>query len=159
MCVKSNEQSSKVLDMKHLSFKNITVLTLATILMAACGKDNMNKDALIGQWVNTAQTFEITIAGQEYIPEGCICMEFTNDKVWILDSRTDRLPAWHSYTLSKESGKCLLEIQGGCYEGRVFIVEKLTNDELVLCPRYNEIDIDRNFRYIMKRDESSIWPN
>ena len=157
MCVKSSEQSSKVLDMKHLSIKNITVLALATILMAACGKDNMNKDALIGQWVNTAQTFEITIAGQEYIPEGCICMEFTNDKVWILDSRTDCLPAWHSYTLSKESGKWLLEIQGGCYDGRVFIVEKLTNDELVLAPFSSGVDWD--FRYIMKRDESSIWPN
>ena len=157
MCVKSSEQSSKVLDMKHLSIKNITVLTLATILMAACGKDNMNKDALIGQWVNTAQTFEITIAGQEYIPEGCICMEFTNDKVWILDSRTDCLPAWHSYTLSKESGKWLLKIQGGCYDGRVFIVEKLTNDELVLAPFSSGVDWD--FRYIMKRDESSIWPN
>lgn len=157
MCVKSSEQSSKVLDMKHLSIKNITVLTLATILMAACGKDNMNKDALIGQWVNTAQTFEITIAGQEYIPEGCICMEFTNDKVWILDSRTDCLPAWHSYTLTKESGKWLLEIQGGCYDGRVFIVEKLTNDELVLAPFSSGVDWD--FRYIMKRDESSIWPN
>lgn len=157
MCVKSSEQSSKVLDMKHLSIKNITVLTLATILMAACGKDNMNKDALIGQWVNTAQTFEITIAGQEYIPEGCICMEFTNDKVWILDSRTDCLPAWHSYTLSKESGKWLLEIQGGCYDGRAFIVEKLTNDELVLAPFSSGVDWD--FRYIMKRDESSIWPN
>ena len=143
--------------MKHLSIKNITVLTLATILMTACGKDNMNKDALIGQWVNTAQTFEITIAGQEYIPEGCICMEFTNDKVWILDSRTDCLPAWHSYTLSKESGKWLLEIQGGCYDGRVFIVEKLTNDELVLAPFSSGVDWD--FRYIMKRDESSIWPN
>ena len=143
--------------MKHLSIKNITVLTLATILMAACGKDNMNKDALIGQWVNTAQTFEITIAGQEYIPEGCICMEFTNDKVWILDSRTDCLPAWHSYTLSKESGKWLLEIQGGCYNGRVFIVEKLTNDELVLAPFSSGVDWD--FHYIMKRDESSIWPN
>lgn len=45
--------------MKHLSIKNITVLALATILMAACGKDNMNKDALIGQWVNTAQSCEI----------------------------------------------------------------------------------------------------
>ena len=157
MCVKSCEQSSKVLDMKHLSIKNITVLTLAAILMAACGKDNMNKDALIGQWVNTAQTFEITIAGQEYIPEGCICMEFTNDKVWILDSRTDCLPAWHSYTFSKESGKWLLEIQGGCYDGRVFIVEKLTNDELVLSPSSH--GVDRNFRYIMKRDESSLWPN
>ena len=157
MCVKSSEQSSKVLDMKHLSIKNITVLTLATILMAACGKDNMNKDALIGQWVNTAQTFEITIAGQEYIPEGCICMEFTNDKVWILDSRTDCLPAWHSYTFSKESGKWLLEIQGGCYDGRVFMVEKLTNDELVLSPSSH--GVDRNFRYIMKRDESSLWPN
>jgi hypothetical protein len=143
--------------MKHLSIKNITVLTLATILMAACGKDNMNKDALVGQWVNTAQTFEITIAGQEYIPEGCICMEFTNDKVGILDSRTDCLPAWHSYTLSKESGKWLLEIQGGCYNGRVFIVEKLTNDELVLAPFSSGVDWD--FRYIMKRDESSIWPN
>ena len=157
MCVKSSEQSSKVLDMKHLSIKNITVLTLAAILMAACGKDNMNKDALIGQWVNTAQTFEITIAGQEYIPDGCICMEFTNDKVWILDSRTDCLPAWHSYTLSKESGKWLLEIQGGCYDGRVFIVEKLTNDELVLSPSSH--GVDRNFRYIMKRAESSLWPN
>lgn len=157
MCVKSSEQSSKVLDMKHLSIKNITVLTLATILMAACGKDNMNKDALVGQWVNTAQTFEITIAGQEYIPEGCICMEFTNDKVWILDSRTDCLPAWHSYTFSKESGKWLLEIQGGCYDGRVFMVEKLTNDELVLSPSSH--GVDRNFRYIMKRDESSLWPN
>ena len=157
MCVKSSEQSSKVVDMKHLSIKNITVLTLATILMAACGKDNMNKDALVGQWVNTAQTFEITIAGQEYIPEGCICMEFTNNKVWILDSRTDCLPAWHSYTLSKESGKWLLEIQGGCYNGRVFIVEKLTNDELVLAPFSSGVDWD--FRYIMKRDESSIWPN
>ena len=143
--------------MKHLSIKNITVLTLATILMAACGKDNMNKDALVGQWVNTAQTFEITIAGQEYIPEGCICMEFTNDKVWILDSRTDCLPSWHSYTLTKESGKWLLEIQGGCYDGRVFIVEKLTNDELVLAPFSSGVDWD--FRYIMKRDESSIWPN
>ena len=157
MCVKSSEQSSKVLNMKHLSIKNITVLTLATILMAACGKDNMNKDALVGQWVNTAQTFEITIAGQEYIPEGCICMEFTNNKVWILDSRTDCLPAWHSYTLSKESGKLLLEIQGGCYNGRVFVVEKLTNDELVLSPSSH--GVDRNFRYIMKRAESSLWPN
>ena len=157
MFVKSSEQSSKVLNMKHLSIKNITVLTLVTILMAACGKDNMNKDALVGQWVNTAQTFEITIAGQEYIPEGCICMEFTNDKVWILDSRTDCLPAWHSYTLSKESGKWLLGIQGGCYDGRVFIVEKLTNDELVLAPFSSGVDWD--FRYIMKRDESSIWPN
>ncbi len=157
MCVKSSEQSSKVLNMKHLSIKNITVLTLATILMAACGKDNMNKDALVGQWVNTAQTFEITIAGQEYIPEGCICMEFTNVKVWILDSRTDCLPAWHSYTLTKESGKWLLEIQGGCYDGRVFIVEKLTNDELVLSPSSH--GVDRNFRYIMKRAESSLWPN
>ena len=157
MCVKFCEQSSKVVDMKHLSIKNITVLTLATILMAACGEDNMNKDALVGQWVNTAQTFEITIAGQEYIPEGCICMEFTNDKVWILDSRTDCLPAWHSYTLTKESGKWLLEIQGGCYDGRVFIVEKLTNDELVLSPSSH--GVDRNFRYIMKRAESSLWPN
>jgi hypothetical protein len=85
-------------------------------------------------------------------------MEFTNDNVRVSDSRTDCLAEWHSYTLSKESGKWLLEIQGGCYDGRVFVVEKLTSDELVLCPRYNEIGIDRNFRYIMKRDESSIYP-
>jgi hypothetical protein len=36
-------------------------------------------------------------------------------------------------------------------------VEKLTNDELVLAPFSSGVDWD--FRYIMKRDESSIWPN
>ena len=151
MCVKSSEQSSKVLNMKHLSIKNITVLTLVTILMAACGKDNMNKDALVGQWVNTAQTFEIAIAGQEYIPEGCICMGFTNNKVKMSDSRRDCLTEYR-YKLSEKDGKQLLEIKGngGCFAGQIFVVEELTNDELVLAPFSSGVDWD--FRYIMKRD-------
>jgi len=135
--------------MKHLSIKSIIVLILATILMAACDKGNMKKNALIGQWANTAQSYETTISGRENLPEGLIYMEFTNDKACIYDKRTDCLIEWHEYTLSKESGKWLLEIQGGCFDGMVYEVEKLTRNELVLCPKHSEIDWD--FRYIMKR--------
>ena len=135
--------------MKKNIIKSLTALIIGTMLLAGCGKDNKDNDALIGQWANTAQSYEITIAGQENIPEGYICMEFTDSKVLVADSRTDCLAEWQDYTLSKESGKQLLEIEGGCYNGRVFVVEKLTSDELVLAPKTPNIDWD--FRYIMKR--------
>ena len=132
--------------MKHHIIKSLAALIMGAMLLAGCGKSN---ETLIGKWVNTAQSYEITIAGQAYIPEGYICMEFTGSKVWISDSRTDCLAEWHNYTLSKESGKQMLEIEGGCYDGMVFVVKKLTSDELVLAPRTQNIDWD--FRYIMKR--------
>ncbi|MCR5445603.1 MAG: hypothetical protein K6E96_08020 [Bacteroidales bacterium] len=127
--------------------KSLAAIALGALLLTGCEKDN---EALIGKWSNTAQSYEIAIGGQEYLPEGCICMEFTNNKVWISDARTDCLAEWHNYTLSEESGKQLLEIEGGCYNGMVFVVEDLTNDELVLAPYSRGIDWD--FRYIMKRD-------
>ena len=133
--------------MKKNIIKSLVALTLGALLLTSCGKDN---DALIGKWSNTSQSYEITIGGQEYLPKGCICMEFTDSKVLISDSRTDCLAEWHRYTLWKESGKQLLEIEGGCYNGRIFVVEKLTSDELVLAPKHHEND--RDFRYIMKRD-------
>ena len=140
--------------MKHHSIKILAALLGAALFFAACGKDNT--DLLVGLWTNTAQSYEITIGGQKYLPKGCICMEFTNNKVLISDARTDCLAEWHNYTLSKESGKQLLEIEGGCYDGMVFVVKKLTSDELVLAPRTQNIDWD--FRYIMKRHEGS-WPD
>jgi hypothetical protein len=76
-------------------------------------------------------------------------MEFTDSKVLVSDQRTDCLAEWHNYTLSEKSGKQLLEIEGGCYKGMVFVVEKLTSDELVLAPFSSGADWD--FRYIMKR--------
>ena len=133
--------------------KTLAALILGAMLLTSCGKDN---EALIGKWFNTAQSYEITIAGQENIPEGYICMEFSDNKVWISDARTDCLPEWHKYTLSKESGKQLIEIKGGCYDGRIFVVEELTNDKLVLAPKTHNIDWD--FRYIMKRHEASDRP-
>ena len=91
------------------SIKKIIMLAIGTLalpmLLTSCEKDNKDNDAFIGKWANTAQSYEITIAGQENIPEGCICMEFTDKKVWISDSRTDCLPEWHKYTLSKKDGK------------------------------------------------------
>ena len=135
--------------MTHNIIKSIAALTLGVLLLTGCGKDNKDNEALIGKWANTAQSYEITIAGQENIPEGYICMEFTNKKVLISDSRTDCLAEWHNYTFSKESGKQLLEIEGGCYDGMIYVVEELTSDELVLAPCSS--GIDWNFRYIMKR--------
>ena len=124
-------------------------LALGALLLTSCGKDNKDNEALIGKWYNTAQSYEITIDGRQNIPEGYIYMEFTDDKVWVSDSRTDCLAEWHKYSLSEESGKQLLEIEGGCYKGRVFVVERLTSDELVLAPFSSGADWD--FRYIMKR--------
>ena len=135
--------------MKHNIIKSLAVVALGAMLLAGCGKENT--DLIIGKWANTAQSAEITIAGQENIPEGYICMEFTDSQVWVSDQRANCLPEWHGYTLSKESGKQLLKIEGGCYNGRVFVVEKLTSDKLVLAPYSSSIDWD--FRYIMKRSE------
>ena len=141
--------------MTHI-IKSLAALALGAMLLTSCGKDNKDNEALIGKWTNTAQSYEVTISGREDIPEGYIYMEFTDDKVLVSDQRTDCLAEWHNYTLSKESGKQLLEIKGGCYKGRVFVVEKLTSDELVLAPFSSGADWD--FRYIMKRHEASAWP-
>ena len=132
--------------MKHHIIKSLGAIIMGAMLLAGCGKDN---ETLIGKWFNTAQSYEITIDGQQNIPEGYISMEFTDSKVWISDYRIDCLAEWHKYTLSNESGKQLLEIEGGCYDGMVFVVEKLTSDKLVLAQRTQNIDWD--FRYIMKR--------
>lgn len=136
--------------MKHNIIKSLVALALGALLLTSCGKDNKDNEALIGKWTNTAQSYEVTISRREDIPEGYIYMEFTDDKVLVSNQRTDCLAEWHNYTLSKESGKQLLEIKGGCYKGRVFVVEKLTSDELVLAPFSSGADWD--FRYIMKKE-------
>ncbi len=123
-------------------------LALGAMLLMGCGKDNKDNGTIVGKWANTAQSYEITIAGQQNIPEGYICMEFTDSKVLVSDQRANCLAEWHKYTLSKEDGKQLLEIEGGCHSG-IFVVEELTNDKLVLAPEHHDIDMD--FRYIMKR--------
>ena len=131
--------------MKKLFLLGAMVCALG--MFAACG-DKDNSNLIIGNWANTAQSYDITIAGQVDIPEGAISMEFTDSKVLVSDQRANCLPEWHGYTLSKESGKQLLEIEGGCHAG-IFVVEELTNDKLVMAPEHHEIDMD--FRYIMKR--------
>lgn len=123
-------------------------LALGAMLLTSCGKDNKDNGTIIGKWFNTAQSNEITIAGQQNIPEGYICMEFTDSKVLVSDQRANCLAEWHKYTLSKEDGKQLLEIEDGCHAG-IFVVEELTNDKLVLAPEHHNIDWD--FHYIMKR--------
>lgn len=134
--------------MKNNIIKSLAALALGALLLTSCGKDNKDNEALIGKWANTAQSCEITIAGQENIPEGYICMEFTDDKVLVSDQRTNCLAERHKYSLSEESGKQLLEIEGGCHGG-IFVVEELTNGKLVLAPFSSGADWD--FRYIMKR--------
>ena len=137
--------------MKHNIIKSLVALALGALLLTSCGKDNKDNEALIGKWYNTAQSYEITIDGQHNIPEGYICMEFTDDKVLTSDYRRDCLAAWHRYTLKKESGKQILEINEGCIGG-LFVVEELTSDKLVLASRFDMADWD--FKYIMKRYES-----
>ncbi len=138
--------------MTHNIIKFITVLAIGTMLFASCKKDNNSNEIIVGKWVNTAQSYEITIAGQENIPEGYITMDFTSNKVCVSDYRTDCLPEWYGYTISKESDKQLLEIENGCRSG-IFVIEELSDDKLMLTPKSQDIDYD--FRYVMKRYETS----
>ena len=98
--------------MKYHSIKTIAILLGAALLFIACGKDN--SDLLVGKWANTAQSYEITIAGQDYIPEGYICLEFTGSKVLTSDYRKDCLAEWDRYTIKKKYGKEILEKTGRC---------------------------------------------
>lgn len=132
------------IQMRKRVIQAISLLLMGAMMIVACKKDNT--DLIIGKWANTAQSYEITIAGQEYIPAGYIAMEFTTDSVWVVDSRVDCLAEWHPYTLSKVDGKLLLEIDGGCHAGQ-FVVEELSENKLVLAPESSSIDWD--FRYIM----------
>ena len=125
--------------MKKNIIKSLVALTLGALLLAGCRKDN---DALIGKWSNTSQSYEITIGGQEYLPKGCIYMEFTESKVLISDSRTDCLAEWHNYTFSKESGKQL--ICGGKAHQRRAGVGSETSRKRQGLPLHHETGLDIN---------------
>ena len=123
----------------------ITALLSAALLFAACEKDNSN--LIIGNWDNTAPSYDITIAGQVDIPEGAISMEFTADSVMIADMRCNCLPQWKPYTLTKENGKQILHIDNGIHGD--YVVDELTADKLILTSTDPNIDMD--FMYTMKR--------
>ena len=123
----------------------ITALLGAALLFAACGKDHSN--LIIGNWANTAQSYDITIAGQVDIPEGAISMEFTADSVMIADMRCNCLPQWKPYTLNTENGKQILHVDNGIHGD--YVVEELTADKLILTSTDPNIDMD--FMYTMKR--------
>ena len=129
--------------MKHI--KSIIALLGAAILFAACGKDNST--LIIGNWANTEQAYEITIAGQANIPAETICMEFTVDSVMIADMRCNCIPKWEHYTLTTENGKQILHVENGIHGD--YVVDKLTADKLVLTSPDPNIDMD--FMYTMER--------
>lgn len=135
--------------MKKNAFRTFALLLMGAMTLTAfqCGKEQAPEEMILGHWANTAQSCEITIAGQEYIPEGTIEMEFTPDSVMVSDSRANCLPEWHPYSLFAEDGTQLLEIDGGCHGG-LFQVVDLTNNELVLEHRTHNIDWD--FHYVMR---------
>jgi len=137
--------------MKNHIFKTIAMLLMGATLLTAfqCGDGwgvTEPEPMIYGQWVNTANSYEITVAGQENIPEGCITMEFTADSVMVGDSRVNCLPEWQRYTLFVEDGRQLLEIEGGCHGG-LFQVMELNRYSLVLVPESPSTDWD--FRYTM----------
>ena len=129
--------------MKHI--KSIIAMLGAAILFAACGKDNFT--LIIGDWANTEQSYEITIAGQANIPAGTISMEFTVDSVMIADMRCNCIPKWEHYTLTTENGKQILHVENGIHGD--YVVDKLTADKLVLTSPDPNIDMD--FMYTMER--------
>lgn len=133
--------------MKKTLFGLIMALA-ATMLLSSCKKDNA--ELILGSWTNTAESCEITIAGMCELPAGIISMEFTSDSVLIYDYRVDCIPEWHRYTLAKQDGKLMLQVEEPvCIYSSDFEVEQLDKEQLVLV--FPENDIDVGFRYVMHR--------
>ena len=129
--------------MKHI--KILTVLLSTAMLFTACGKDNTK--LIIGNWTNTDQSYEITIAGQQSILADAITMEFTANSVRISDMRCNCVPTWEHYTLTTENGKQILHVNNGIHGD--YVVEELTADKLLLTSSNPSIDMD--FMYTMER--------
>ncbi len=133
--------------MKRNIIKSLAAIALGAMLLTSCGKDNKDNGTIIGKWTNTAQSNEITIAGQQNIPADAITMEFTADSVMISDMRCNRLPRWEHYTLTTRNGKQLLLVDNGIHGN--YVVEELTSSKMVLTS--TDPNIDMNFMYTMKR--------
>ena len=123
-------------------------------MFAACG-DKDNSNIIIGNWVNTAQSYDITIAGQIDIPSGTISMKFTADSVMIADMRSNCQPKWEHYTLAKEDGKQILYVGNNVHEG--YVVKEHTSNKLVLTPKIENIDM--SFMYTMERYTAPVHSN
>ena len=137
--------------MQHHIIKSLAALVMGAFLLLTafqCGSGwDEEPNLIIGTWSNTAQSYDITIAGQQSIPADAITMEFTADSVQISDMRCNCLPQWKPYTLTKENGKQILHVDNGIHGD--YVVEELTNDKLVLTS--TDPNIDMNFMYTMKR--------
>ena len=137
--------------MKHHSIKIVAALVMGAFLLLTafqCGSGwDEEPDLIIGTWSNTAQSYDITIAGQQSIPADAITMEFTADSVQISDMRCDCLPKWEHYTLTTRNGKQLLLVDNGIHGN--YVVEELTSSKMVLTS--TDPNIDMNFMYTMKR--------
>ena len=138
--------------MKHHSIKIIVALVMGAFLLLTafqCGSGwDEEPNLIIGTWSNTAQSYDITIAGQQSIPADAITMEFTPDSVQISDMRCNCLPRWEHYTLTTRNGKQLLLVDN-CIHGSGYVVEELTSSKMVLTSTDPNIDMD--FMYTMKR--------
>ena len=145
--------------MKHHSIKTIAALVMGAFLLLTafqCGSGwDEEPNLIIGNWVNTAQSYDITIAGQIDIPSGTISMKFTADSVMIADMRSNCQSKWEHYTLAKEDGKQILYVGNNVHEG--YVVEELTSNKLVLTPKIENIDM--SFMYTMERYTAPVHSN
>ena len=137
--------------MKHHIIKSLAALVMGAFLLLTafqCGSGwDEEPNLIIGTWSNTAQSYDITIAGQQSIPADAITMEFTADSVQISDMRCNRLPRWEHYTLTTRNGKQLLLVDNGIHGN--YVVEELTSSKMVLTS--TDPNINMNFMYTMKR--------
>lgn len=107
------------------------VMAVCAMLMASCEK-NAENPTLVGKWTNTAESFQDNIAGSIYLSAGAIDVEFTASKVCFTDNERGDNPVWNSYSVIEEDGKQLLKIKSNDIGRETYVIEKLTQDSLVL---------------------------
>lgn len=138
--------------MKKRLFGLLLAFIAGSMLFSSCKKDT--NELILGTWSNTAQSFEITINGQQNLTEGCLTMQFKENKVLVSDSRVNGVPSWTPYSLDYVDGQLILHLVTPSLhtEGGNFIIEELSEKQLVIAPMIE--NIDWSFRYFMVRAEN-----
>lgn len=108
------------------------LLLLMAFVTAACSKDDGydENNMIVGSWLSTGESSEITIAGQSQLPDEALCFIFTNGKVEITDFRNEMHATRSGYNILRSGDALWLFIDNSIYSHSR--IAELTDDRLVL---------------------------
>lgn len=122
------------------------LVVAAVFTLTSCDREQSDTKNLLGTWTNTNDSYEITIAGANQIPESTIELTFERNRVYVTDARCNCLPQGYSYKLTRKDGELFIEIVGWLPKSKIMT---LTSNSLVI---NDDLDsIDAGFSLVFQR--------